>query len=257
MKYLLLSLGTLLALPAQAQEDPILIGAALRARPAYDGSRARRVDVVPVLRYYGQPWFARTTQGMLEGGIRDELAPQFWAGAQLAYEAGRKKSESAFLADRNVPDLDAGVSAGLHLEWDRKFGPAPTTFLIRARQHLDGDRGGQADLRVTAGIFSRGGFVAALFGQVTWGSEAAVRSLYGPSNSGCCFSARAFWPPTTSAAIGCSSAALSGACFATRPRTVRSPSARQLSTRPPVLPTACSRSPTPRITVTNCLNLTM
>jgi outer membrane protein len=187
MKYLVPALATLLALPAQAQENSILIGAALRARPAYDGSRAQHVDVVPVLRYYGQPWFARTTQGMLEGGIREELAPQFWAGAQLAYEAGRKKSESAFLANRNEPDLDAGVSAGLHLEWDRKIGPVPATFLIRARQHLDGDRGGQADLRITAGIFSRGGFLAAVFAQATWGSEGAVRSLYGPLDSGLLF----------------------------------------------------------------------
>jgi outer membrane scaffolding protein for murein synthesis (MipA/OmpV family) len=172
MKLLLVLAVVLLSWRVHAEENPVLLGAGLRSRPEYDGSNARRTDVVPVLRYYGQPWFARTTQGMLEAGLRSELAPQFWAGAQLAYEAGRE------------PDLGPGVSAGLYLEWDRRFGPMPVTFLIRARQNLDADRGGQADLRVTAGVFERGRVQAGIFGQATWGSEAAVRSLYGPPDSG-------------------------------------------------------------------------
>lgn len=187
MKYLLLIAAALVSLGLQAEENPILVGAGLRSRPAYDGSKSQRTDVIPVLRYYGRPWFARTTQGMLEGGLRSELAPQFWAGAQLAYEAGRNRSESPFLEARNEPDLDAGASAGLHLEWDRRFGPVPVGFLIRARQHLDRDRGAQADLRITAGVFSRGGLQAGVFGQATWGSENAVRSMYGTPNAGLLF----------------------------------------------------------------------
>lgn len=170
---------------AAAQEaTPTLLGAAVRSRPAYDGSNSQHTDLVPVLRYYGRPWFARTTQGVLEAGVRYSLAPEFWAGAQLAYEAGRSRSESPFLEARNEPDLDAGASFGLHLEWDRRFGPVPVTFLVRARQHLDPDRGGQADLRVTAGIFARGGWQAGVFGQATWGSENAVASQYGPPDAG-------------------------------------------------------------------------
>jgi MipA family protein len=188
VKYRLI-FSALLLLPhlGQAQENPTLLGAAVRSRPAYDGSSSQRTDLIPVLRYYGQPWFARTTQGVLEAGVRSELAPQFWAGAQIAYEAGRKQSESPFLQARNEPDIDAGVSAGLHLEWDRSFGPVPVTFLIRARQHLDGDRGGQADLRVTAGVFSGGGLQVGVFGQATWGTENAVRSRYGAPSSGLLF----------------------------------------------------------------------
>jgi outer membrane scaffolding protein for murein synthesis (MipA/OmpV family) len=190
VKYLLPALAAFLPLLAAAQgvpENPILLGAGVRSRPAYDGSGSQRVDLIPVLRYYGRSWFARTTQGMLEGGYRSELAPQFWAGAQIAYEAGRKQSESDFLARRDEPDLSVGVSAGLHLEWDKKFGPVPVNFLIRARQHLDTDRGRQADLRVTAGIFSRWGLQAGVFGQATWGSENAMRSLYHSSESGMLF----------------------------------------------------------------------
>jgi len=187
MKYVVLFLAGFAAFAAAAQENPILLGAGLRTRPAYDGSATQRADLIPVIRYYGQTWFARTTQGMLEGGVRNELAPQFWAGAQLAYEAGRKKSESAFLASRNEPDLDVGVSAGLHLEWDRKLGPVPMNFLIRARQHLDSERGAQADVRITAGIFSRGGLQAGLFIQETWATQNAMRSMYNVPHSSLMF----------------------------------------------------------------------
>ena len=60
------------ALPvvALAKEDFTLIGAAVRTRPEFDGSSDRTIDVHPVLRYYGERWFARTTQGLLEGGAR-------------------------------------------------------------------------------------------------------------------------------------------------------------------------------------------
>jgi MipA family protein len=187
MRRFLVVMAALAPLCGQAQDNPILLGAGVRSRPAYDGSKSQRTDVIPVLRYYGRPWFARTTQGVLEAGIRSELATDFWAGAQIAYEAGRQRSESPFLEARGEPDLDAGVSAGLHLEWDRRFGPMPVTFLIRARQHLDRDRGGQADLRVTAGVFSRGGLQVGVFGQATWGSENAVRSMYGAPSSALLF----------------------------------------------------------------------
>jgi outer membrane scaffolding protein for murein synthesis (MipA/OmpV family) len=62
-------LGLLAALCA-AQDNATLIGAAVRSRPAYDGSASQRTDMIPVLRYYGPPWFARTSQGVLEAGVR-------------------------------------------------------------------------------------------------------------------------------------------------------------------------------------------
>lgn len=172
---------------SEAQENPILVGAGIRSRPAYDGSSSQHGEIIPVLRYYGRTWFARTTQGVLEGGARTELTRDFWAGAQIAYEGGRNQDESPLLRSRGEPDLDPGVSAGLHLEWDRRFGPIPVTYLIRARQNLDRGRGGQADLRITAGVLSRAGLQAAVFAQATWGSESAVRSMYGAPNSGLLF----------------------------------------------------------------------
>ena len=171
MRYILV-LGVILCASAHAQDT--LLGAGLRSRPAYDGSAEQKADFVPVIRYYGPRWFARTTQGILEAGARSTLDKDFWAGVQLAYEPGRSEA----------PELDPGVSAGLHLEWDRSIGRVPVNFLMRARQHLDADLGGQADLRVTAGVFARGGLLAGVFGQATWGTQNAVASRYGPRDSG-------------------------------------------------------------------------
>src|SRR5262244_576969 len=69
-------------------EDYTLLGAAVRTRPAYDGSASQRTDLIPIVRYYGHPFFARTTQGVLEGGARGEIVSGLVYGAQIAYEAG-------------------------------------------------------------------------------------------------------------------------------------------------------------------------
>jgi len=140
-----------------------LLGPGLRSQPAYDGSASQRLEFVPVLRYFGENWFARSTQGVLEGGARLELAPGLHAGAQLAYEPGRKTSESDFLKNHSVSDVDPGASVGVHLEWDHKLGPMPITLLARARQNIDADLGAQADLRLSAGVFHGGRFSVGVF----------------------------------------------------------------------------------------------
>jgi outer membrane scaffolding protein for murein synthesis (MipA/OmpV family) len=167
-----------LAAFAELSNDPLL-GPGLRWRPAYDGSSSQRLELIPVVRYFGQPWFARSTQGVLEGGLRMELAPGLHAGAQLAYEPGRRTSESDFLRNHNVSKLDRGASVGVHLEWDHKFGPVPITLLARARQHTDSDRGAQADLRLSAGVYRGGPVAAGLFAQATWANAKSAGSFYG------------------------------------------------------------------------------
>jgi outer membrane scaffolding protein for murein synthesis (MipA/OmpV family) len=155
------------------------IGAGVRTRPAYDGSAAQRTDLIPTMRYYGKPWFARTTQGILEGGARMELARGLDVGAQLAYEGGRLASESDFLGSNNVPDINPGASVGVHVEWDQKLGPMPVTLLARGRHFVDGDRGAQADLRLTAIVFGGGAITAAVFAQGTWANSKSNQSFYG------------------------------------------------------------------------------
>lgn len=171
--------GVLVPLAAFAElSNDSLLGPGLRWRPAYDGSASQRVELVPVVRYFGQPWFARSTQGVLEGGARMEFAPGLHAGAQVAYEPGRRRSESDFLSSHDVSDIHRGASVGLHLEWDHKFGPVPITLLMRARQHTDSDRGAQVDLRLSAGIYRSGPVAAGLFAQATWANAKSAGSFY-------------------------------------------------------------------------------
>lgn len=170
----------LLLLPAAAfgQDPGALLGAGVRLRPDYDGSGKQEVDLIPVVRWYGRTWFARTSQGILEGGARTELQPGLTVGAQLAYEAGNDRT-----------DVDPGASLGLHLQWDTRVGPAPLDLLLRTRHHLDSDRGSQADLRATVGVYSRGGLLAGIYGQATWASDKWIRSYYGAGDGGLWFTA--------------------------------------------------------------------
>jgi outer membrane scaffolding protein for murein synthesis (MipA/OmpV family) len=167
-----------LMLPAivVAQDDYTLLGLGVRSRPDYDGAAKQEIDLIPVVRYYGQTWFARTSQGILEGGARKELARGLFAGAQLAYEAGNDRT-----------DLDPGASFGLHLEWDTKVGPAPVNLLARTRHHFDTDLGTQTDLRATVGVYGGRGVLAGVFGQATWASDKWVRSYYGTGEGGLLF----------------------------------------------------------------------
>src|SRR5262245_47593054 len=111
---------------ATAQQKPpqedlgTLLGLGVRSRPDYDGASKQELEPIPVIRYYGEALFARTTQGILEGGARREFFPGFAAGVQLAYEAGNDRT-----------DLDPSASIGVHAEWDGKLGPAPVNLLGR------------------------------------------------------------------------------------------------------------------------------
>src|SRR4051812_45913219 len=129
---LLIAPGAAMAQMQIGPEEYQLLGAAVRTRPAYDGSKSQVMDVIPVVRYYGQPLFARTTQGILEGGLHWNVGSGVSAGVQLAYEEGRQSDESAFLRNNNFTDnVEASGSIGLHLEWDTKLGQAPVTLLAR------------------------------------------------------------------------------------------------------------------------------
>lgn len=167
---ILLCLATA-SLPATAQDDYTLLGAGVRSRPEFDGSRDRTIDLVPVVRYYGKPWFARSTQGILEGGARAPLGGGLVGGVQLAYEQGPR-------------DTDPGASLGFHLEWDSKLGEAPVTLLGRLRHHLDSDRGDQLDLRATVGVHQSSRALAGVFAQVTFANTEYTRAYYGQSESG-------------------------------------------------------------------------
>jgi outer membrane scaffolding protein for murein synthesis (MipA/OmpV family) len=172
IRFLLLMIRFLLlmgfALPVLAET---YVGAGVRSRPDFDGSGERTTDLIPVIRYYGTPWFARTTQGILEGGARYAFRPGLEGGVQLAYEQGPR-------------DEDPGASAGVHLELDTRVGPAPLNALARIRWHADRDRGAQADLRGTLGVYEGGGLRAGVFAQGTWSHEKHMQAYYGVRHAG-------------------------------------------------------------------------
>jgi outer membrane scaffolding protein for murein synthesis (MipA/OmpV family) len=167
------------SLAYQVPADCVLLGAGIRSRPAYDGAAASRAEAIPVIRYYGRPWFARTTQGMLEAGVRTRPDRGLTYGAQLAYEGGRAQAESAFLESHRIDDIDPGASFGAHAEWDVELGRTPITLLARLRRHADGALGFQADLRFTGGVYGGGRFNAAIFLQSTWADREATQARYG------------------------------------------------------------------------------
>ena len=168
--------------PARAEDTPpitTLLGAGLWSRPAYTGADSNRTAPIPVIRHYGQPWFLRTTFGMLEGGLRTEVLSGLTLGGQLAYEDARDSSESEFLATHHLPTLNASISWGLHAELEKKLGRMPLIALLRYRQDVDNNRGTQTDLRLTAGIFDSYGINAGIFYQATWANQKAANYFYG------------------------------------------------------------------------------
>ena len=169
------AIAVLLILPSAvfAQDPGTLLGAGVRSRPDYDGASKQELEPIPVVRYYGQTLFARTTQGIFEGGFRKQFVPGLAAGAQIAYEGGNDRT-----------GVDPGASYGVHLEWDTRVGPAPLNVLARTRLHFDSDLGRQTDLRATVGVYGSGGLLAGVFVQATWASDEWVRSYYTAGNGG-------------------------------------------------------------------------
>ena len=55
----------------------------------------------------------------------------------------------------------------------------PFNAFVRCRQNLKSGLGAQADLLLTAGIFSQGGVNAGVFGQLTWSDAKASQSYFG------------------------------------------------------------------------------
>lgn len=166
---------------AQTIDDEKYVGVGARVRPAYEGADSNRVDAIPYLRLYGEHVFARTTQGMLEGGWRSRPLAGVVFGGQLAYEEGRITDDSAFLKAHRFEDLRASASLGLHAEGDWTIGPVPLNALLRYRHDVDADNGAQADLRVTAGILDWHGMRAGWFAQLTWGDARSTQRYFGIS----------------------------------------------------------------------------
>ncbi|HEY8085099.1 MAG TPA: MipA/OmpV family protein [Methylophilaceae bacterium] len=179
--------------------DATLIGGGITYEPAYDGSRSSKVGVVPIISYNGNNLFVRTTEGILEGGVKMELLEGLHLGAQLAYEEGRETDDSDFLKLHNFQTLDASASYGGFLQYETDIGPMPIDLLARYRKDVDSDRGAQFDLSATVGVY--GGDTKKLnievYAQTTWADAKSLQSFYGVTAAQSATSGLATYTPSS------------------------------------------------------------
>src|SRR3954468_14533800 len=161
-------------------DDVQFIGAGIYNHPKFDGSSAQHNDPIPQIQYIKGSWFARTTEGILEGGVRWGIGQSAAVGVQAAYEDGPRGEHP-------------GASLGVHAELDGKVGPAPISSVFRLRQFLSNGSGWEADARVNVGIYEGHGIAAAVYGQGTWANEKIFNNFYAVSNSGLLFPALGVW----------------------------------------------------------------
>jgi len=91
--------------------------------PGVDGSASQRTDLIPTVRYYGKPWFARTNPGHPRGRRQDgaRARPQSRGAARL--RRGTPRERIVFLRTTTSRTIKPGASVGLHVEWDQKSRP--------------------------------------------------------------------------------------------------------------------------------------
>lgn len=158
---------------------PSQFGLGLWSRPIYVGSSDRVLSVVPLLRYYRGPWFARTTMGVLESGARKVFGNGLNAGAQVAWEIGRDRDASELLTSSGLVTRPPSASVGVHLGWDARLGPAPFNAIVRYRQDVRSAHGAQADARVGVGLYGGDHLRLGIFAQATWASSTSNQAYYG------------------------------------------------------------------------------
>ena len=110
------------------------------SHPKFDGSSIRHNDPIPQISYAGERWFARTTEGILEGGARWSIGQSASVGVQAAYEEGPRGEHP-------------GASLGIHAELEGQIGPAPLSSVFRLRQLLSNGGGWEADARINLGVY--------------------------------------------------------------------------------------------------------
>ena len=180
MRCLLLGLLLVPLTAAALGDDVQFIGAGVYSHPKFDGSPIRHEDAIPQISYAAGRWFARTTEGILEGGARWNVGEHAAIGAQAAYEDGPRGEHP-------------GASLGVHAELEGNLGPAPVSTVLRLRQFISNGKGWEADARANLGIYQGHGFGIAVYGQATWASEKIFSNYYAVNDSGLLFTALGVW----------------------------------------------------------------
>jgi len=165
---------------ASLDDDVQFLGAGIYSHPKFDGSPIRHNDPIPQISYASGRWFARTTEGILEGGARWNVGQSAAVGVQAAYEDGPRGEHP-------------GASLGVHAELEGKLGPAPLSAVFRIRQFMSNGKGWEADARVNLGVYEGHGLGLALYGQATWANEKIFNNFYAVNDSGLQFTALGAW----------------------------------------------------------------
>ena len=84
MRWLLVSLLLAPLTAAALDEDVQFAGVGIYSHPKFDGSPIRHNDPIPQISYTRGRWFARTTEGILEGGARWSVGESAAIGMQAA-----------------------------------------------------------------------------------------------------------------------------------------------------------------------------
>jgi outer membrane scaffolding protein for murein synthesis (MipA/OmpV family) len=122
----------------------VILGAASQVQPAYDGSRAYRVEGGPVINiHYRDIAFLSSGEGL---GFNFLHGDHYQVGLAVAYDRGRQeKLDYANL--RGMGDISAAPVAKLYASWvlSRKF---PMILRVDARQFVGGAQGAVGDAGV-------------------------------------------------------------------------------------------------------------
>jgi prepilin-type processing-associated H-X9-DG protein len=168
---------------ADGSVEPDILGAVIQYGPAYQGSNKNTANIIPILSLSRNLFYAQTTEGILEGGVKRVFSDNYSYGVQLAYEDGR--TNKGILNGVKILSINPSISYGAFLQYEEQVGYIPIDFVARYRKDIDSARGSQFDLRLTVGIY--GGehekLNAEIFMQRTFADQKAMHTYYGIDKS--------------------------------------------------------------------------
>jgi outer membrane scaffolding protein for murein synthesis (MipA/OmpV family) len=154
----------------------VILGAAAQVQPAYDGSRAYRVEGGPVVNIrYRDIAFLSTGEGL---GFNFMRGDHYQVGVAAAYDLGRQEKED-YANLRGMGDISAAPVAKIYASWvlSRKF---PLIMRVDVRQFIGGAEGVVGD----AGVYlplpgSSKTFVMFAGPSITLADKHYMQTLYG------------------------------------------------------------------------------
>lgn len=153
-----------------------ILGVASELQPAYDGSRAYRVEGGPVVNvYYRDVAFISTGDGIGYNFLRGD---HFQVGVSMTYDLGRKVTQD-YANLHGMGDISPAPVAKLFGSWviSKKL---PLILRVDARQFIGGAQGAVADIAVYTPLpGSSKTFVMFAGPSVTLATDRYMQSLYG------------------------------------------------------------------------------